>query len=672
MYPLPVLHIAVDFLLVSAHNHFPHNIKPRTLADGSQIQECATMPDTANTHSHHPMFREKALLLLVALPASLAFLYAASRVIMVLPTWSLIFPVVLAGFPIWYKWRESTHYRRRVHIEYAGTPDSRLWHFWKGRPIDIILAIGAICSAGVLLTFSITLFRSHWIALIPICFVFAIFIPTTQFLFRKDVKTPLLGLFTRTWVSDILLILLVSVTFWILDFYFIGGPVNKDSSISSIYRDASEFATANIQSEILGYFVAITLAWKNVLWHVFQNIFPNLEGEHIKLIAYLLLFAFFSVFSFIIASYFNGVSAIIDRYAPQGAGFTVSFNLTLIFGLAVYAALYSKLYTDHARIPTHVSIRDAETCPDQTKEIGYRDDRVVKAINRAELAAIHTAQGSAQRLRPVVSTDIRKNIEDYLDWYFSITGEYERIYSLVYRVIEGANSREAVGETLYEKVIEKSGLEDSVARYTRFVDTATDKVYIRRFKNVIKGRVTIKSESSCQTSVSQQPGTAIIANTDKFNLPKPEGAVAAGAVFSKKTAQKLGARYAARLVSKGVFREIAKAATKVAAKIGTRFAAAGAATAACAATGPAAILCGIGVAGVSWAAIDKIFIEIEEVVERQHMRSALERSLGNLGNRLESRVMTRQSQRISAFREGLKERYDRFIPGKQDPFPGNP
>jgi len=112
------------------------------------------------------------------------------------------------------------------------------------------------------------------------------------------------------------------------------------------------------------------------------------------------------------------------------------------------------------------------------------------------------------------------------------------------------------------------------------------------------------------------------------------GGTAAGVVTAKLLAQEAGAAVAAKVAAKNSFKAAAALAGKVTAKKGgSILLSATAATAVCAPGGPLAVLCGVAAGAVTWLAIDKALVEIDESLFRDEMRAELLAALGNSARR---------------------------------------
>jgi hypothetical protein len=144
------------------------------------------------------------------------------------------------------------------------------------------------------------------------------------------------------------------------------------------------------------------------------------------------------------------------------------------------------------------------------------------------------------------------------------------------------------------------------------------------------------------------------------------GGTAAGVVTAKLLAQEAGAAVAAKVAAKNGFKAAAAMAGKVTAKKGgSILLSAGAATAVCAPGGPLAVLCGVAAGAVTWLAIDKALVEIDESLFRDEMRAELLAALDEQREVLAEALKAQHAAAIDATALGIQGRIDAlFVPAR--------
>jgi len=120
------------------------------------------------------------------------------------------------------------------------------------------------------------------------------------------------------------------------------------------------------------------------------------------------------------------------------------------------------------------------------------------------------------------------------------------------------------------------------------------------------------------------------------------------------------------VAAKNSFKAAAALAGKVTAKKGgSILLSATAATAVCAPGGPLAVLCGIAAGAVTWLAIDKALVEIDESLFRDEMRAELLAALGEQRKALADALKAQHAASIDAAALGIQNRVEGlFVPAR--------
>jgi hypothetical protein len=144
------------------------------------------------------------------------------------------------------------------------------------------------------------------------------------------------------------------------------------------------------------------------------------------------------------------------------------------------------------------------------------------------------------------------------------------------------------------------------------------------------------------------------------------GGAAAGAATAKLLAQETGAAIAAKVAAKNSFKAAAALAGKATAKKGgSVLLSAAAGTAVCAPGGPLAVLCGVAAGVVTWVAVDKVLVEVDEALFRDEMRADLMATVAEQRAALGQALKTRHAALIDATAVGIQARIDSlFLPAR--------
>ena len=142
--------------------------------------------------------------------------------------------------------------------------------------------------------------------------------------------------------------------------------------------------------------------------------------------------------------------------------------------------------------------------------------------------------------------------------------------------------------------------------------------------------------------------------------------VGAGIVTSKVLASKTTAAVVGKVAAKKSFQTGAALATKTLAKKGSStLLSAGAGAAICAPTGPVAILCGVTAGLVTWFTVDKVLVELDEVLNREEMRADIIKVLDEQKALLGEQLKQKHYARIDLMASHVNAAVQRtFIPAK--------
>ena len=227
-----------------------------------------------------------------------------------------------------------------------------------------------------------------------------------------------------------------------------------------------------------------------------------------------------------------------------------------------------------------------------------------------------------------------RNIDSYLDWHYSVVGEYIQLGTL------------ATGEltiTIQEKLLG--------GEFNKKLQLANHNISVGYKESVHKYYETFKGVALLDVSQTQNKDILNALDLDMQNFMKLQtgktllvGAGMSGALLTK---------MAARLASKTVLKVIAKAGVKTATKVGATSAAALAGLS-CGALAPA---CGAGLALVTWFSVDAVFVSLDEYMHRDELKVELVNQLKIQSTKLRNKYKRMYSQNFKEISEKLKKEY---------------
>jgi len=192
------------------------------------------------------------------------------------------------------------------------------------------------------------------------------------------------------------------------------------------------------------------------------------------------------------------------------------------------------------------------------------------------------------------------NIDGYLDWHYSIVGEYVQMGTLATGELSNTIQTKLLGGEFNKKL--QFANENIGDTYKVSVDK-----YYSKFKDLALQDINETQNFDTLNDVDLDMENFIKLQQGKMALV---GAGLSGAILTK---------MAARLAGKTVLKVAAKATAKTATKLGAT-ATAAAAGLSC---GPMAPVCGTGLALVTWFSVDAVFVNVDEYLNREELKEEL-------------------------------------------------
>jgi hypothetical protein len=210
-------------------------------------------------------------------------------------------------------------------------------------------------------------------------------------------------------------------------------------------------------------------------------------------------------------------------------------------------------------------------------------------------------------------------VDRYLDWYFTVLAEYERLGALATGELGEMMSRELekhlFGDGMLGERLERASVAIAAESEAQLAAVAS------RLGSRLQAGV---RDNPCGLgSLDLSPVNALRRDVARASVAAGGGAVV-GAMVVRSMGRIVAQRAAGRAASKSAMRAgrglMGRMVTK---RGGTLLLSAMGAAAVCAPGGPLAIVCGLGAAIVGWLTLDKAFITIDEYLFRDAMRAEI-------------------------------------------------
>jgi hypothetical protein len=244
---------------------------------------------------------------------------------------------------------------------------------------------------------------------------------------------------------------------------------------------------------------------------------------------------------------------------------------------------------------------------------------------------------------------LEPGIDRYLDWYFSIPGEYGRLWQAV-----AGDGAAFIGGKFKDMVIGEGALEARLAGELGRIETRSNgrmramaQAHAESLRNVLDASRCLAAALPEMEQQRPDGGPRHVAGAAAGSL----AGVAAGAAV----ATRLGARVAAGRGAMGAGRLAATALGRTAGKRGASAGGAAAAAAlVCSPSGPGALLCGAAAGVGTWLGVDALVLRGDEWLNREAMRAEILAGLDDSRDALIAALGTANAARIASAVEEIE------------------
>ena len=554
---------------------------------------------------------------------AVAVLYFISSLVRPVPCWGLFLLVSLACWPIWQYRIEYLLFRRRLVLGGVMQSSSRIRRlFWNGGITRVIQVVVSMCLAWLLLTLLSPLSKQHWLALAAdAVFLALLYVPVTRGL-SGTINTEHLGAVVRRWPLLLINGLVLTAAFMLLDFAVVGAPDSRQLAWNTLAEQVYLDHYRQAGCVLWGVSAGAAAAVEALAWHGSQLLIPNLPDMSAKLIAWSFFLLRAATIAWLATALLLGVSTLMEKRALQRQGHVSGSILARAFILTIIILALPFFYA--ALKLSELDPAVFESADDDTTLLinPCKQD----AASREQLRASLDADVAAERTRAMQSVDeevgqgldvmfldIEQGADLYLDWYFTVLGEYQRL-AAVFTADVAATMREQLEKYLFAN----SDFDAQLGS----LDRELEHMMTDRFARLAPQLGQQLAGASCELGrLTVVPLTELDHDTLRASVAATSG-VGAGIVASKVLASKTTAAVVGKVAAKKTFQTGAALATKTLAKKGSStLLSAGVGTAVCAPTGPVAILCGVTAGLIAWFSVDKALVELDEVLNREDMRA---------------------------------------------------
>ena len=549
----------------------------------------------------------------------------ATSLVSTLPCWGAF---ILAGLLAWPIWLHRTEYRlfhRRLVVAGVMQPGSRLRPMlWKGTLIKTVQTLVALLLAWLLLTLVSRMSAMHGYALVLDALLLALIIqPVTRSL-SGPVASRHRSTVARHW--PLILIntaILTAIIVW-LDFAIVGTTDTRQLAWHQVAVQAFSEVNDAAGCILWGISGGVLAAIEALSWHLSMLVIPGLPDMTAQLAGWAFFLLRGATVAYLFTTLLLGIDILIERQrqrtgdAATGNTFSRTFLLTILLLAAPFYYAAVKLgELDPASLESGVedTAQLFNPCiPSPAIRTGLQT-QLDASIETTRVQASQEADIAVTQGLDRIFTDIRAGVDGYLDWYFTVRGEYQRLATAF-----AADTAAAMRQQLQQQLFADSDFEKQLRLLNRHIVQQS----ASRFADlhpVLADRV---AAAPCETGpINLAPFQELDRDRFKASIAATSG-IGAGIMTSKALASKTVAAVAGKVAAKASLKGGAALASKtLATKGASSLLSAGVGTTLCAPGGPIAILCGITAGTATWLTVDKILVEVDESLNREDMRTGI-------------------------------------------------
>ncbi len=510
-----------------------------------------------------------------------------------------------------------------------------------------VLLLDAVCIAGLFHGFR----HSRW---------------ATQFQHERRDDILLAG--PLLWGNSLLLMLALLG----LDFFLGGAADTRGLDWQTIVIQHFSAAREAAACPLWGLASGLLAALDGLGWHAAESLIPQLPSGLERGLAWVLFLLREGGFAWLYSLFLIGVLRIHRSltsgriFSTQSSDFMRGFVLMLLFlvGLRLYVAQLSSASLPSFPVAVAVEVEQQkqkqkpDPCAfDPELRASLREgieERIDADLRRLRTDALVQADTQIEERIDALFNGIESGLDDYLDWFYSVGGEYQRLAAAV-----TGDATTSLAQRLEQHLFASVDMEAEL----KALEDALAEQASAAFAALVPELNGYFADHPCAA------GDFDLAPLEGFDHDGLRASAAAASglaagVGAKLLAKKATTSLMGKLMAKEGFKTSAKLVGKMLAKKGTS-AAAGAlgGAAVCAPAGPVALVCGALTGLFTWVAADQLFVKIDEVLNREELKLEMLDAIRRQRAELTLQLKQRQWARVEALSEAVRGGVERvFVP----------
>jgi hypothetical protein len=403
-------------------------------------------------------------------------------------------------------------------------------------------------------------------------------------------------------------------------------------------------------------------------WHASLLVIPSLSEPVTRLFAWTVVLLHVGLLGYLLTRLLLGVVTWLEARAGGPGRREDTFSLAFIFTILLLALPY--MYVVFTSAPMAAGylgesgkriVEWTNPCVGETGSVASLQGAFDDELERARIDARANARREVDSAVNDLYADVEPAVERYLDWYFTVIGEYQRLAASV-----SGDFASLMSTTLQQYLFEDTGFAGRLDAASSAIQATSIERMTATTEDLQRQLQAAIATDPCLIEATRPDHVADLGRDPMRASIAAGSGTAAGALTAKLLAQKTAATVAGKVAAKKSFQVAAGLAGKVAVKKGgTILASAAAATALCSPSGPLAVACGVLAGVVTWITVDKAMIEIDEALFRDEMRRDLLQALEQSRAELAAELYAKHGAMIDLAAKVIDETVNRvFIPSR--------
>ena len=618
----------------------------------------------------------QVLLLLI----SVLFVQVVSSYAMKFELSTVLILSFIVAIPIWlYKVESALFDRRAILTAAANEAGVVKGLLWSGNIKSAFIFVVSYFFAMLIISFGGLFQTEHWFVIYADVFVIVGVLHYSKNFFNKESKSQYAGLFSRRFLHGVNVVL-ITLCITYLDFSTIGAPDYRLMEWHEVFQQEFNLYFEASTNNLVGAIVGMKAGADGLGWFLMQNFSIQISEYTLKAIAWLLFLIPSAISATFILFILLGALSLAEHKERKDwkvFGDTLtskSFMGTLLVLTGFYFyAVYSLSQVDFYAVAKNTSDKLSWVDFCDREDTSKKQEVIANKLNQSFEDKLKLTELKVNRLieeelkRIFISTE--SGVDDYLDWYYTVTAEYNRLLSAV---VPGADVVKMMNNKVQHYVFEDTQFAQKIDDlYLKINQIINNDLNVAESQTVSKAKSLLQADE-CTLKASSKQLKGFEGGLGNAGVA---GVVALGRVSTKSIGKKAGAAIMAKIFGKSSMKLAIKLLGKFAIKKGvtsvggvTSGAAIGGSIGSVVpvvGTAAGAIVGGIVGGITAWFVVDKILIEAEEIGYRDEMRQEMVDALNEQRPEVEKELKDGYATRIRIIAHYMRGTIDkRFVPAR--------